>query len=110
MKTITVITDTVDPAPDTTVKSALSLPGIDTLLASGAAHIEFDEFKKNLQSVVDDLVAVIAQVRPNTSGAHIDSVRFSLAVSATGEIGLFSVAKGSMSGTTGLEFCIRFDK
>ena len=61
-----------------------------------------EKIRHNLQSVA----AMVSKCQYEDATFELAEVRFTLAVSRTGEVSLLSLAKGAITGQTGIEFVL----
>lgn len=89
------------------LKGALPLPNFDKI-TSNVIEISSDFIKDKLQTSVTSILNVLADIKVESQKAKIKEIKFTVGFTAGGEVGLFSIAKGTASGTTGIEFVIEF--
>ena len=88
-------------------KSAFN-PGVPGTIASKSIELSNEALKNTVQKAVTDLTAVLSEVKADQGRCKISEIKFSLSITAGGEAALLSVVKGSLSGTTGIEFTLSF--
>lgn len=89
------------------LKGALPLPNFNKL-KSNMIEVSSDFLKEQIQANLLTISKALAEVKTENTHAKIKEARFTLGFTVGGEVGLFSIAKGSASGTAGIEFVIEF--
>lgn len=94
----------VDEEPPKT-RSALPLPGIDSL-GQKVVALSGDVLRASIDGALRNILSMLSSVSQESATHVVSEVSFSLTFDAAGEVSLVSVAKGSLKGSTGLQFTI----
>ncbi|MCO7513807.1 hypothetical protein NJF44_09115 [Pseudomonas guariconensis] len=87
-------------------KSALPVPGFDAL-GQRVVELGSDVLKKSIDGTLQGIFELLSEVTDESATHVVTEISFSLAFDASGEVSVVSLAKGSLKGSTGLEFTIR---
>jgi hypothetical protein len=91
------------------IRGALPLPNFGKS-GNDIVEVNIAKIKDEIQSSLSSVLNLIANVKIDTPGARLKEMKFSIGITEAGEVGLFSVLKGSVSGTTSIDFLIEFEK
>jgi hypothetical protein len=88
-------------------KSALSLPKIDKI-SSQIIEVSCETIINKFQETINEVTQILSNVRMSNENCKISEAKFVLTFSASGEVALMSILKGSLAGTSGIEFTVTF--
>jgi hypothetical protein len=92
-----------DDAPK--IKGALPLPGLESL-SQRVVELSGDALRASINGALQNVLSVISDVTQESESHVVSQVSFSLMFDASGEVSLVSLAKGSVKGSSGLQFTI----
>lgn len=87
------------------MKNALPLPGLDAI-GQRVIELSGDVLKASIDGALQNVLSLISEVTQESESHVVSQVSFSLTFDATGEVSLVSLAKGSLKGSSGLQFTI----
>ncbi|WP_286920581.1 Pepco domain-containing protein [Flavobacterium sp. UBA4197] len=88
-------------------KSSLPLPNFEKI-STRIIDVGSDVIKSKFQETISDITEILANVKMSNEKCKISEAKFTLTFSASGEVALMSIAKGALSGTSGIEFTVTF--
>jgi hypothetical protein len=96
----------VDSEVPSNARSALPLPQFSSI-ATQSVEITREAACKSFGTAIQDVMEILSTVPSSTHAARVIEVKFTLTINVGGEVSIVSLAKGQLSGATGLEFTIR---
>jgi hypothetical protein len=87
--------------------SSLALPKLEKI-SSQIIDVGTDVLKTKFQETINDITEVLSNVKMPNDKCKISEAKFTLTFSASGEVALMSIIKGSLSGSSGIEFTVTF--
>lgn len=88
------------------IKSSLPFPGMEEI-SQRVVEIGRDAIAKNLEKAIGNVLDLLSSIRTENESHQVSETKFSLIFDATGEVSIVSLAKGSVKGSSGLEFTIK---
>jgi len=85
--------------------SAFPVPGLDGI-GHRVVEVGSDIIKKSVDTTLQGILELLSSVTTETSEHVVSEVSFSLAFDASGEVSVISLAKGTLKGSTGIQFKI----
>ncbi len=109
-KTIHVLVNDIpyESSNDTKVKSGRS--PLEKILKGGikrAVEFEVDVLCEQLKDNIESMVGLFEQIEDSKNKYSVDSISFSLSVTATGKVALLSVLDGTMVQGTGIHITLK---
>ncbi|MFP2995110.1 hypothetical protein ABN763_04335 [Spongiivirga sp. MCCC 1A20706] len=89
------------------IKAALPLPNFKKKIGR-MLELENDLIGKQMESQISSLAKTISDVKISSNKIKIKDVKLSLGITASGEVGLYTIAKGGLSGTSKVEITLEF--
>ncbi len=89
------------------IKAAVALPNFKNL-SGELVELDNQDIQKQLESQLSSISRVISNAKIDDEKIRIKEIKLSFAITASGEVGLFTIAKGGISGTSKIEFSLEF--
>lgn len=103
-RTIRILVEDFDDDQSNDTEGKGALPGLN--LGNRVLDIRRDILQKRVSRALEDVFYVLSNVTLDAEDFKVDEVRFTLNINTSGEVSLVSLAKGSVSCQTGIEFSI----
>lgn len=95
----------VDDERKVEAKGAFPFDGIDNA-AQKTIEIGVDSLQKNIQNTLNSIFALLSKATLQNDQFEVEHVVFSLCFDTKGEVSLVSVASGSITTQTGIQFTL----